>query len=269
MSPAPPRYADSHAHLGSTGAFAADRDEVMARAEGAGVGLVLDLATRPEDFEGTVAFAARHAGAHAALGVHPHEAPLWGDAARDLVRRLAEASPLAAIGEIGLDYHYEFAPPDVQRHALAEQLRLAAELALPVSVHSRDAEEDTLLLLRDSAVSTHGGVLHCFTGSEAFAQACLDLGMHLSFSGIVTFPKAGRLRDLAAQVPAERLLVETDSPYLAPVPFRGGRNEPCRVVEVVRCVAEARGAPVEAIAARTVANFDALFVRRGGSPVPR
>ena len=264
MSLVPPRYADSHAHVGSPGAFDADRDEVMARAAGAGVDLVLNLATRPEEFEGTVAFAARHPGARAALGVHPHEAPLWGDPARDLIRRLAASSSIAAIGEIGLDYHYAFAPPDAQRRAFAEQLTLAAELGLPVSVHSREAEEDTLRILRDSAVSTHGGVLHCFTGSEAFAADCLALGMHVSFSGIVTFPKAGRLRALAAQVPAERLLVETDAPYLAPVPYRGSRNEPCRVVEVARCVAEARGDPVETIAARTVSNFEALFVRQGG-----
>jgi TatD DNase family protein len=264
LSLAPPRYADSHAHVGSPGAFESDRDEVMARAAAAGVDLVLNLATRPEDFEGAVAFSGRYPGARAALGVHPHEAPLWGSPARELIRRLADSSTLAAIGEIGLDYHYEFAPPAVQRHALAEQLQLAAELRLPVSVHSREAEEDTLRILRDSAVSTYGGVLHCFTGSEAFAHACLELGMHLSFSGIVTFPKAGRLRDLVAQVPGERLLVETDSPYLAPVPYRGGRNEPSRVVEVARCVAEATGATLEALAAQTVSNFEALFVRRGG-----
>jgi TatD DNase family protein len=258
-----PRYADSHAHVGSPGAFDEDRDEVMTRAAHAGVNLLLNLATRPEEFESTVAFAGRYPGAHAALGVHPHEAALWGSTARDRIRSLAGASPLAAIGEIGLDYHYEFAPKASQRLALVEQLRLAAELGLPVSVHSREAEEDTLRILRESAVSTHGGVLHCFTGSEAFAHACLELGMHLSFSGIVTFPKAGRLRELVVQVPAERLLVETDSPYLAPVPYRGGRNEPSRVVEVVRCVAEARGATVEAVADQTASNFEALFVPRG------
>jgi TatD DNase family protein len=178
--------------------------------------------------------------------VHPHEASLWGDAVRDQVRRLAESASIAAVGEIGLDYHYEFAPRESQRRALAEQLALAAELALPVSVHSREAEDDTLALLRDSAVSRHGGVLHCFTGSEAFARACLDLGM----------------RALAAEIPPGRLLVETDSPYLAPVPHRGGRNEPSRVVEVARCVAEARHTPVESLAAQTVANFEALFMRR-------
>jgi TatD DNase family protein len=256
------RYADSHAHVSSPGAFDADRDEVMARAAAAGVALVLNLATRPDEFEGAVAFARRHPGAAAALGVHPHEASLWGDAVRDQVRRLAESASIAAVGEIGLDYHYEFAPRESQRRALAEQLALAAELALPVSVHSREAEDDTLALLRDSAVSRHGGVLHCFTGSEAFARACLDLGMHVSFSGIVTFPKAGRLRALAAEIPPGRLLVETDSPYLAPVPHRGGRNEPSRVVEVARCVAEARHTPVESLAAQTVANFEALFMRR-------
>ena len=266
MSLVPLRYADSHAHVGSTAAFDEDRDAVMARAAAAGVNLLLNLATRPEEFESTVAFSARHPGTRAALGVHPHEALLWGDPARDLIRRLAASRPLAAIGEIGLDYHYEFAPQDSQRQAFAEQLQLAAELGLPVSVHSREAEEDTLRILRDSAVSTHGGVLHCFTGSEAFAQQCLDLGMHLSFSGIVTFPKAGRLRGLVAQVPADRLLVETDSPFLAPVPYRGGRNEPCRVVDVARCVAEARGATLEAVAVQTVSNFEALFVRLGDRP---
>jgi len=258
-----PRCADSHAHVGLPGAFDADADEVMARAAEAGVCTLLNLATRPEEFGATLAFSERNPGARAALGVHPHEAERWGDVVLNQIRAAARSPHLAAIGEIGLDYHYEFAPPGAQRRALAEQLQLAAELGLPVSVHSREAEEDTLRLLRDSAVATTGGVLHCFTGSEAFARECLGLGMHLSFSGIVTFPKAGRLRELVRQIPADRLLVETDAPYLAPVPHRGKRNEPAWVVEVVRAVAEARGVPAADLAAQTTANFEALFAGRG------
>jgi TatD DNase family protein len=251
--------ADSHAHVSLPGAFDADRAQVLARARAAGVARILDLATRIEDAEATIALAAAHPGVLAAVGVHPHEAAGWDDASAARLRGAAASGRLAAIGEIGLDYHYNLSAPAAQRRALAEQLRVAAEFDLPVSVHSREAEADTLALLRDSEVGRHGGVLHCFTGSEPFARGCLELGLLLSFSGIVTFANAARLREIARAVPDDRLLVETDSPYLAPVPYRGQRNEPARVVDVARRVAELRGVPEAALVAATTANFERLF----------
>jgi TatD DNase family protein len=254
-------YADSHAHLSMPGAFDADRAAALGRARAAGVGRILDLATRPEEFDACAALAASEPGVHAAVGVHPHEASAWSDAVGDRIRGLAAGRAIVAVGEIGLDYHYDRAPREVQRRAFAAQLRLAAELGLPASVHSREAEPDTLRILQDSDVRRTGGVMHCFTGSEAMARSCLEMGMHVSFSGIVTFPNAARLRGIAAWIPDDRLLVETDSPYLAPVPHRGRRNEPAHVVEVTRQVALLRGVAADDLGRTVAANFARRFLR--------
>lgn len=262
-------YTDSHAHLSMPGPFDADRDAAWKRARAAGVGLLLDLATSPAEFDRCTAFAASREGVHAALGVHPHEAVQWTGGAAARIREAGARHEIVAVGEIGLDYHYDHSPRDVQRRAMAEQLQLAAELSLPVSVHSREAEEDTVELLSDSDVRRTGGVLHCFTGSETMARSCLDLGMHVSFSGIVTFANADRLRGIAAWIPEDRLLIETDSPYLAPVPHRGGRNEPARVVDVARCVAGVRGVDEGEIARATTAAFRALFLRPAAPQPPQ
>ena len=256
----PPRYVDSHAHLSLPDAFDDDRDEALARAREAGVDLLLDLATRPEDAQVCADFADANDGVYAAVGIHPHEASSWSVQVAADLRRLAALPKVVAIGEVGLDYHYNLSPPDVQRLALREQLQLAGELGLPVSVHSREAEEDTVRLLADSDVRRTGGVLHCFTGSEGMARKLLDLGMHISFSGIVTFANADPLRAIAASVPEDRLLVETDAPYLTPVPHRGKRNEPAFVVDVAACVARARGTSPEQVGRATAANFCRLFL---------
>ena len=255
-------FVDSHAHLTLRGAFDDDRDAVLERAHAAGVGLVLDLATRPEEFESCVAFAESHEGVHAAVGVHPHEAEEWSDAVADAVRNLAARDAVVAVGEIGLDYHYNLSPPERQREAFAAQLALAVELGLPVSVHSREAEEDTLRLLAESGIGRSGGVMHCFAGSEEMAQTCLAQGMHISFSGIVTFANADRLRGIAGWIPRDRLLLETDAPYLAPVPHRGKRNEPAHVVDVTNRVAEVRGEDAEDLGRTATENFVRLFLGR-------
>ncbi len=227
--------------------------------------MLLDLATRIDEAPACIAFAEAHPGVYAAVGVHPHEASSWSPDSAETLRGLA--SKAVAIGEIGLDYHYNLSPPDCQRDAFVAQMSLAAELGLPISVHSRAAEPDTLKALADSDVQRTGGVMHCFTGSEETARACLALGMYLSFSGIVTFANADRLREIATWTPADRLLLETDSPYLAPVPFRGQRNEPARVVEVTRRVAALRAIDPEELGRQVAVNFQRLFLDEGsGSP---
>ena len=174
-----------------------------------------------------------------------------------LVKEAAAAQKAVAIGEIGLDYHYDFSPRDVQQEIFSAQVGLAAELGLPVVIHTREATEDTFRILRESAGTR--GVFHCFTGDREMARAALDIGFYLSFAGIVTFPKAAELREVARMVPADRLLVETDAPYLAPVPFRGKRNEPAHVARVVETLAELRGIGREPMAELVAGNFHALF----------
>ena len=253
---------DSHAHLNHGEAFDQDRAEVLGRARAAGVDLILNVATSPADARPTVDLARSHEGVLAAVGIHPHEAGLATDQALAALAELATEPCVVAWGEIGLDYHYMHAEREVQRGAFERQLRMAADLGLPVSVHTRKAEADTVEIL-SRAAGPRRGVIHCFTGDQTLADACLDLGFCLSFSGIVTFPKADPLREVARGVPEERLLVETDSPFLAPAPRRGGRNEPARVVEVLRTLAAVRGTTLEAIAICTRNNAELLFEVKG------
>jgi TatD DNase family protein len=197
-------------------------------------------------------------GVRFAFGVHPHQAHEWPDAgaAAGIVRRRFESDVLTrAVGEIGLDYHYEFSPRDVQRRVFAEQVALAREIGRPVVIHTRDAEADTFEILQAEGRGGVTGVFHCFTGDAAMARRALDLGFSISFAGIVTFPRAASLRDAAALVPDDRLLVETDSPFLAPVPHRGTRNEPAHVARVLEAVAAVRGVPPERLDEVTSANF--------------
>jgi TatD DNase family protein len=256
---------DSHAHLNHGQAFAEDRQAVLHRARRAGVTCILNVSTNPVDAPLTVELASREPDVLAAVGIHPHEAELAGDAALAGLRNLAASPSVVAWGEIGLDYHYMNAPQAAQREAFARQLEIAAALDLPVSVHTREADTETVEILRQHA-GAPGGVIHCFSGDWKLARACLDLGFHLSFSGIVTFPRAGALREVARRTPADRLLAETDSPYLAPEPWRGRRNEPARVVEVIRRLAEVRGVTPAELAATTAENFRRLFPRARLAP---
>jgi TatD DNase family protein len=197
------------------------------------------------------------------VGLHPHQAGQFSGRAaqvvplvRGVIASIAEAR---ALGEIGLDYHYDFAPKDVQQEVFRLQIRLARELDLPIIIHTREAEDDTLAILREESSGVVRGVMHCFTGTPRLAEEALALGMHISFAGIVTFPKGANVREVAAVVPAERLLYETDSPYLAPTPHRGKRNEPSWVVRVAEELATLRRVPLDDLRRQTRANFDALF----------
>ncbi|HEX3771535.1 MAG TPA: TatD family hydrolase, partial [Polyangiaceae bacterium] len=195
----------------------------------------------------------------ACVGVHPHDAARWTEGLHEGLRAVAGAPEVAAVGEIGLDYHYDRAPRETQRAVFARLVHLARELAKPIVVHTRSAPEDTLAILEAEGARDVGGVIHCFSEDRAFADRALALGFDLSFSGIVTFKNAQSVREVAAWAPLERILVETDSPYLAPVPFRGKKCEPAHVVHTARCVAELRGVSVEDVAAATLANTERRF----------
>jgi TatD DNase family protein len=254
---------DSHCHLADR-VFDADLDAVIDRARGAGVTQALTILAAGDADEAARAtrVAALWDAVRFAVGVHPHQAHEFGDSGRSsaIVRAAFADNPRArAVGEIGLDYHYDFSPRDVQRAVFAEQVALARELRRPVIIHTREADDDTLDILRGEGQGEITGVFHCFTGDAAMARRVLDLGFLLSFAGIVTFPKAGSLRDAAALVPDDRLLAETDSPFLAPVPHRGRRNEPAWVCHVVDALARVRGTTAADIDARITANFLGLM----------
>ena len=256
----PVRTADSHCHIDMP-AFDADRAEVLARARAAGVETMLLIGGVDE--EGGHRRAVRVAeelGLPVSAGVHPHEARLATPAVYDELRALAEKGRLAALGEIGLDFHYDHSPREVQREVFRDQVRLARELGLPVIVHTREADAETADLLEAEGVTR--GVIHCFTGGHDLADRAVALGFHVSFSGIVTFPRSEVIQEVAKKVPVDRLLVETDAPFLAPKPHRGKRNEPAFVVEVVRFLAALRGETPEAIGAAALANFHRLLRRR-------
>jgi TatD DNase family protein len=195
--------------------------------------------------------------------VHPHAAAKFADDPAGAARKAdadIEAQPLArAVGEIGLDYHYDFSPRDVQQAVFREQIRLARRRRLPIVIHTREAEDDTFRILEEESAREVGGVFHCFTGDRRMAQRALAAGFHLSLAGIVTFPKATELHEVARIVPIDRLLVETESPFLAPVPYRGSRNEPAHVARVVGAIATLRGVAPETIASATLANFTRLL----------
>jgi TatD DNase family protein len=191
------------------------------------------------------------------VGVHPHDASKVEERHFEMIDRLAKHPKVLAIGETGLDYHYDNSPRDVQRDVFQRQLEVAAKLDLPVVIHTREADADTERILRQ--VPLLRGVVHCFTSGRGLADAALELGFLISFSGIVTFPNAGELAEIAKTIPADRLLVETDCPYLAPVPHRGKRNEPAFVMETARFLASARGITLEQLASLTSENFTRLF----------
>ena len=254
---------DSHCHLADA-AFADDLDQVIARAREAGLSRALCIlsAGEEDELDRAARVAALWSDVRFSIGVHPHNAHRFAGRVEEgaaLVRARLEADPhTRAIGEIGLDYHYDFSPRDVQREIFVRQLALARELRRPVIIHTREAEEETFELLRREGQDVQG-VFHCFTGDVAMARRALDLGFHLSFSGIVTFGTADSLRAVAAYVPEDRFLVETDAPYLAPIPHRGKRNEPAWVVRVAEALADVRGASFDAVSDCTDTNFVTLF----------
>ncbi len=255
---------DSHCHLADE-AFADDLDAVIARARAAGVERALVILSAGDLKESAQAQHVERLwpDVRFAIGVHPHHAHQFADnptRAAEIVRKQWAITPSArAVGEIGLDYHYDFSPRDVQQAVFRAQIRLARELSRPVVIHTREADADTVAILKEEGAGEVCGVLHCFTGTPELARAGLDLGFSISLAGIVTFPKAGDLRDTVRAVPVGRLLAETDSPFLAPVPHRGKRNEPAYVARIIETLADIYGMEAGAVARQTTANFHTLF----------
>jgi TatD DNase family protein len=256
---------DSHAHL-DTPAFDADRAEVIARAQAAGVELFLEIAgsdVAKGSLKTGLALAEQHEFIYAAVGLHPHEASLYDDALEQEFLQLFQHPKVIGWGEIGLDYYYDHSPRDVQQQVFRRQLELALQVRKPVIIHTRDAEADTIQILRETwftlGGNEFGGIIHCFTGTQELADAAIAMGFHISFSGVVTFKNANELRAVAQSVPPHQLLVETDCPYLAPVPYRGKRNEPAFVRETATFLADLRGVSFEELVRVTSTNFKRLF----------
>ena len=254
---------DSHCHLADE-AFQDDLEAVIERARDAGVDGALCVLDATNQAEATRAarVAALWPAVRFAVGVHPHQAGVFVDRLDEVEAHLRAAiaarAGTCAVGEIGLDYHYDFAPREVQRAVFRRQIRVAAEIGHPIVIHTREADEDTLAILTENAGPALSGVFHCFTGDAVMAGRAVDLGFHVSFSGIVTFRAADSVRKAAAVVPDDRLLVETDAPYLAPVPHRGKRNEPAWVGRIADMLADVRGVAPDALRSGTAAAFEAL-----------
>lgn len=257
-----PGFVDSHAHLDSAD-FDADRAEVLARARAAGVRTMILVAAGVDlaEIARPIALAETDPDLHAAVGVHPHEAARIEDHWWPELERLCRHPRVVAVGETGLDYYYDHSPRDVQRDAFARHLELAARVGKPVVCHVRDAHEDAHRMLDEAGIgrASNGGVIHCFTGNAEQAAGYAALGLHVSFSGITTFKTAGAIREAVRVVPRDRLLIETDCPFLAPVPMRGKRNEPAFLVHTAQVVAAEAGMDLEDLAELTAANARALF----------
>jgi len=260
-------FVDSHAHLDGE-RFDSDREAVIARARDAGVQTIVAIGNGdgPAQVDCAIRLAEKYDFIYATLGIHPHEARLADEAAYQNMERLAKHPKVIAWGEIGLDYYYDHSPRDVQREVFARQMELAAAAKLPMVIHCRpseasdDAWEDCLGMIRSHwAANGLGGILHCFTGNWPQAKRAIDMGFMISFAGNVTFPKAQQIRDAALEVPLDRMLIETDSPYLAPVPYRGKRNEPAFVTETARKLGELLGLTAEEVGRQTTRNFYNFF----------
>jgi len=256
-------FIDSHCHIDGE-AFDEDRDEVVENAKKAGVLAMLVVGTgNPHDGEiaKAVETAERYENVFASVGVHPHDAKLYDDAAEETLVGLVKSSKkVIAWGEIGLDFYYDHSPRDVQTEVFKRQIRKAKELNLPIIIHSRDADDETVeILTQECSYPNFKGIMHCFGGTAKMAEDLMNIGFMISFAGNVTFKKADNLRDSARVVPLERLLIETDCPFLTPIPFRGKRNEPKFVVETAKFLADFYGVEVETLANRTTRNFQEFF----------
>lgn len=257
------KFIDSHCHIDDE-AFDADRDEIVERAKKAGVKAMLVVGMgNPHNGEVAKAIetAEKYENVFASVGVHPHDAKLYTDAAEEtLVNLIKSSKKIVAWGEIGLDFYYDHSPRDVQAEVFKRQIKKAKELGLPIIIHSRDADEETVEILKsECSYPNFKGIMHCFGGSAAMASELMVIGFLISFAGNVTFKKADNLRDAARVVPLEKLLIETDCPFLTPVPFRGKRNEPAFVVETARFLADFYGVELETLANQTTRNFLDFF----------
>ncbi len=256
-------FIDSHCHIDGE-QFDADRNEVIERARAAGVVAMLNIGTgdpHSDDFRRAVAVAEKYDNVYASVGVHPHDAKLYDDAAEAHLTDLVQTSEkVIAWGEIGLDYYYDHSPRDVQRDVFRRQIRTARELDLPIIIHSRDADDETVeILTQECSYNGFRGIMHCFGGTASMAEALMKIGFLISFAGNVTFKKAENLRDAARVVPLDRLLIETDCPFLTPVPFRGKRNEPSYVVHTANFLAGFYSIDVNELAEATTSNFMNIF----------
>lgn len=254
---------DSHCHL-DAGAFREDRNAVVSRAREAGVRWMVSIGSGdgPPDLEAGIRMAESYEFVFASVGVHPHDASKADESTWIDLPAAAAHPKVVGIGEIGLDYHYNFSPPEIQRSVFQRQLELAAECELPVFIHTREAWRDTADTIRSVySGAPAGGVFHCFSGGPREAEEALSLGFHLSFSGIVTFPKADGVRSALALTPKDRLLIETDAPYLAPIPHRGKRNEPAYLLRTAEKAAEITGTSLEDLGALTTANWRRICLR--------
>jgi TatD DNase family protein len=254
-------FIDSHCHLNYKG-LVEDQDAVIARAKEAGVSAMLNISTREKEWDDVIGVAERHHHIWASVGIHPHEADAHPEV--DAAKLIAKANHprVIAIGETGLDYYYDHSDRDQQRRSFRSHISAARVTGLPLIVHTRDAEEDTADILGDEmGKGAYSGVIHCFTASQDFADKALELGFFISLSGIATFKNATGLQDTAQSIPADRLLIETDAPFLAPVPHRGKTCEPAFVADTARFLAQLRGESIAALAEQTSANFRTLFAK--------
>ena len=252
-------FVDSHCHLNYKG-LVEDQDAVLARARAAGVSAMLNISTRRSEWDAIIATAQKSPNIWASVGIHPHEADAHPNTDAATLIAAASHTKVVGIGETGLDYYYDHSDRDRQRHSFRTHITAARETGLPLIVHTRDAEADTAQILREEmGKGAYSGVIHCFTASSEFADIALELGLFISISGIVTFKNAAALRETASRIPADRLLIETDSPFLAPVPNRGKSCEPGFVADTARFLADIRGVSVEDLARQTSANFYTLF----------
>jgi TatD DNase family protein len=252
-------FTDSHCHLNYKG-LVEEQQAVLARARAAGVGTMLNISTRASEWDEVIALAEQESDVWASIGIHPHEADIHPDVETDTLVERAQHPRVVGIGESGLDFYYDRSDRDRQRASFRSHIAAARETGLPIIVHTREAEDDThAILAEEMGKGAYTGVIHCFTASGAFADKALELGLYISISGIVTFKNAKDLQETAARIPADRLLIETDAPFLAPVPHRGRPCEPAFVADTARFLAQLRGESVEALAAATSANFSRLF----------
>src|SRR5262249_44623083 len=259
-------YVDSHSHI-EMGDFNQDRDEVIQRALDAGIDIIVDVGDGDVSHDSHAAafkVAEQYPFIFTTVGVHPHEARLLDDSLYSRLGDMAHHPKVLAIGEIGLDYHYDHSPREAQRRVFRKQLKLARERRLPVVIHTREAEADTIEIIREEwSGSGKPGIIHCFTGTRWLADAAVGLGFYISFSGVLTFKKAGDLRETASALPLDHILIETDCPFLAPEPYRGRRNDPAFLVETARSLGALRGLAAEEIGRITSENFMRAFAMDG------
>lgn len=257
-------FIDSHCHLNYRG-LVEDQSAVLERARAAGVEAMLNISTRASEWDAVIGTAEREADVMASVGIHPHEADVHPDVDTEALVAKAAHAKVVGIGETGLDYHYDHSDRERQRQSFRAHVAAARETRLPLIVHTRDAEEDTYAILaEETGKGAFPALIHCFTGSRGFAGKVLELGLYVSISGIVTFRNAKDLQETAKAIPGDRLLIETDSPFLAPVPHRGKRCEPAFVADTAAFLAALRGETVEALGAATSANFSRLFAKAAG-----